>query len=88
VLLRELVAHQRELLDELREELAARRREVQQLQTLLAQALQRALPAREAWAPGTVNGGASPPPPPAEADGVAVAGPAAQAVPRPWWRFW
>jgi hypothetical protein len=83
-LLRELLAHQQELLDELRQELAARRREVQQLHTLLAQAQQRALPGPEVWTPEAVNGGGAP--------SVAEAAPHPE-VPtaverRPWWRFW
>ena len=81
-LLRELVAHQRELLDELREELAARRREVQQLHTLLAQAQQRALPVPESWESDAGDGSVVAPPPrePAPAGGSAPL--------RPWWRFW
>jgi hypothetical protein len=80
-LLRELVAHQRELLDELREELAARRREVQQLHTLLAQAQQRTLPTPDGWAPEPVEASVGGPP-----DREAAA--AAAVSPRPWWRFW
>ncbi len=83
-LLRELVAHQRELLDELREELAARRREVQQLHTLLAQAQQRAFLTSEAWSPGAVNGMTDSPPP----EEMAVAPAPASAERHPWWRFW
>ena len=79
---RELVAHQRELLDELREELAARRREVQQLHALLAQAQQRALPTPDGWEPEAVDG---PGGAPAEREVV----PAGAGAPRrSWWRFW
>jgi hypothetical protein len=82
VVWRELVAHQRELLDELREELAARRREVQQLHTLLAQAQQRALPTPDGWEPEAVDG---PGGAPAEREVV----PAGAGAPRrSWWRFW
>jgi hypothetical protein len=79
-----LVAHQRELLDELREELAARRREVQQLHTLLAQAQQRALPAPETWEAAPVNGVTTSTP--VEPPGADAGSPSAPA--RPWWRFW
>jgi hypothetical protein len=80
-LLREFVAHQRELLDELREELAARRREVQQLHTLLAQAQQRALPVPEGWEPDAADG-------PSVAPAVRAPAPVEARAPRPWWRFW
>jgi hypothetical protein len=81
-LLRELMTHQRELLDELREELAARRREVQQLHTLLAQAQQRALPPPDEWEPDTTVG------PISEAPSREVVAAGVLAPVRPWWRFW
>jgi hypothetical protein len=81
VFLQEELAERRR---EFHEEQEARRREVQQLHTLLAQAQQRALPAPEAWAPGTVNGAADPPP----AEDAAVADTPTSEGRRPWWRFW
>jgi hypothetical protein len=80
-LLREELAERRR---ELHEEQEARRREVQQLHTLLAQAQQRALPAPRAWAPGAVDGPAGSPP----VKDMAVAGASAPVDRRPWWRFW
>jgi hypothetical protein len=86
VFLRDELAERRR---EFHEEQEARRREVQQLHTLLAQAQQRALPAPEAWVPGAENGIVAPTPaeePPGEE--VAVAGAPMAPARRPWWRFW
>ena len=82
VLSRQCLDRRIESVDELREELAARRREVQQLHTLLAQAQQRALPTPDGWEPEAVDG---PGGAPAERE-VVLAGTGAPR--RPWWRFW